>query len=213
MKNIRLFLLVIGQLILLHLAPSKAVAQEQEIQQLILNIEKLAEFKKILQNLYEGYQVLETGYNKVKDITSGNFELHELFLDGLYLVSPQVKQYHKVAGIIDYQKRLVSGYKNAFQLFKKSQVFSDGELDYLGRVYGGLLEQSLQGLEALLLVLTPSSYRMSDQERLSRIDRLFEEMQRKWEFLRSFNQSNQLLALQRIKEKQELDWLQQMHHE
>ena len=68
-------------------------AQSDEVQQLLLNIEKLAQFKKILKNMKNGYQIIFKGYTAVKDISQGNFNLHKTFLDGLMQVSPAVKKY------------------------------------------------------------------------------------------------------------------------
>ncbi|MFX9630904.1 hypothetical protein ABTO69_20345, partial [Acinetobacter baumannii] len=60
----------------------KGKAQSDEVQQLLLNVEKLAQFKKILQNMYDGYKLLHKGYTAVKNISEGNFSLHKTFLDG-----------------------------------------------------------------------------------------------------------------------------------
>src|SRR4051794_1427840 len=77
-----------------------AKAQDQDIQQLILDIQKLNQFKSILSNMEKGYAGLSTGYGVVKGIAQGNFNLHEVFLNGLYLVSPAIRQYVRVADIL-----------------------------------------------------------------------------------------------------------------
>ena len=66
-------------------------AQSQEVQQLLLNVEKLAQFKKILQNMKQGYQVLHKGYTTIRNLSQGNFSLHKTFLDALFEVSPAVR--------------------------------------------------------------------------------------------------------------------------
>ena len=75
----------------------------------------------------------------------------------------------------------------------------------MGKVYGNLFQQSLESLDELLMVITGSRLRMSDDERLEAIDRIFSDMQDKLTFLRSFNNSTKLLAVQRIKEQTEVD--------
>jgi hypothetical protein len=79
---------------------SRVSAQSTEVQQLLLNVEKLSQFKNILRDMKTGYQIISTGYNAVLDISKGNFSLHETFLDGLMAVSPEVRKYHKIAGIV-----------------------------------------------------------------------------------------------------------------
>lgn len=50
-------------------APAKANAQAYELERLILDIEKLAQLKSVLTNLYKDYEVLETGYTAIKNIS------------------------------------------------------------------------------------------------------------------------------------------------
>jgi hypothetical protein len=179
-------------------------AQSQEAQQLLLNVEKLSQLKNILSDMKRGYQVVSKGYNTVKDIAEGNFSLHEVFLDGLMLVSPQVRRYRKIGDVVSMQADLVSEYKSAFKRFSTGGNFSVSELEYLGKVYSQLLDQSLDNLDQLVMVITAGKLRMSDEERLRVIDRVFSEVEDKLVFLRSFNRETGLLNLQRAREKAEL---------
>lgn len=189
----------------------KANAQSAEIQQLLLNVEKLAQFKQILSDMKKGYQVVSTGYSTVKDLSEGNFSLHKNFLDGLMEVNPTVKKYHKVADIISYQVLLVKEYKYAFNRFKKDSHFSKEELDYIGRVYNNLFKQSLQNLDNLATVITANKLRMTDDERLKAVDDLLMDMQDKLEFVRFFNKNTTVLAVQRAKDKKDVRALQNIY--
>lgn len=176
-------------------------AQSDELEQLALNIEKLSQFKQILSDLKKGYQIVSTGYNTIKNISEGNFDLHKTFLDALMQVSPTVKNYKRIADIINYQIILVKEYKTAFNRFKKDNNFNSQELEYLGRVYDNLFKQSLKNLDDLTTVITANKFRMSEDERLKAIDNIFTEMQDKVMFLRHFNNNTTILALQRAKER------------
>lgn len=81
--------------------------QSQEAQQLLLNWEKLTQLKKILNDMYKGYEIVSQGYNTIKNLSQGNFNLHKIFLDGLMQVSPAVKKYKRVADIIACQGMIV----------------------------------------------------------------------------------------------------------
>jgi hypothetical protein len=179
-------------------------AQSTEIQQLLLNVEKLTQLKSILSDMKKGYTILTTGYNSVKNIAQGNFSLHETFLDGLMLVSPEVRKYHKVADVITYQGNILSEYKSAYKRFSGSGSFSVAELDYLSKVYQKLFNESLQNLDRLLMVITAGKMRMSDDERLQAIDRIYEDTIDKLTFLRSFNRETGMLSIQRTREKADL---------
>jgi hypothetical protein len=179
---------------------SNGYGQSQEAQQLILNVEKLSQLKNILSDMTRGYEIVSKGYGTVKNIAQGNFSLHEVFLDGLWLVSPEVRKYYRVGEIISQQKMLVEEYKAAFKRFKRSNLFSTTELEYLSKVYAGLFSESLDHLDQLATAVTANKMRMSDQERLEAIDRIFFATQDKLAFLRSFNRQNSVLALQRERE-------------
>src|SRR5690606_19105157 len=145
--------------------------------------------------------ILSGGYNTVKNISEGNFNLHRVFLDGLMEVSPTVRGYRRVADIADYQLTLVREYRNAYNRFKRDGNFNPEELAYLGRVYDKLFRESLRNLDELLTVVTAGKARMSDDERLQAIDRIYLDMQDKLMFLRHFNNNTTVLAVQRAKEK------------
>lgn len=196
---------VIVMVLLAASLPVRVNAQAAELAQLALNIQKLAQFKEILEQMYKGYKVLTEGYNKVKDVANGNYKLHQAFLDGLYLVSPEVRKYQRIPDIINYQLDILNEYKAALRHFKASGTFSERNLAYLESVYANLFQRSLSNLEELTLVITSNQLRMSDEERLSAIDRIYVDMKQKRTFLRQFNEEAKLLYLQKKKEMVELE--------
>lgn len=189
----------------------KVSGQSDEIQQLLLNVEKLAQFKQILSDMKKGYLILEKGYNSVKNIAEGNFDLHKEFLDGLMEVSPTVRNYRRVAGIINCQVTLVKEYQNAYNRFKQDNNFNGVEINYLAQVYNNLFKESLRGLDELLTIITAGKARMSDDERLHAIDGIYEDMQERLAFLRHFNNNTTILALQRAKERNDAETIQKIY--
>ena len=184
---------------LLSLPAIASHAQSTEVQQLVLNLEKLRQLEEILDNMYKGYKILSKGYNTVKDIAEGNYSMHQLFMDGLMAVSPAVRNYRRIPQIIAYQKLLLSEYTRAYQRFRQDPQFTGEEIEYLARVYDALFDASLKNLDELVMIITASKLRMSDDERLQAIDRIFHDMEDKVVFLRSFNGGTQLLAIQRAR--------------
>ncbi len=184
---------------------SVAFSQSQEAQQLLLNWEKLTQFKKMLKDMYAGYKIVYKGYTTIKDISEGNFDLHKDFLDGLLEVSPAVKKYKRIADIISYQLRIVKEYKAAFNQFKEDKNFTPNEIKYIGKVYSNLLVESLKCLDELSMVITAGKLRMSDDERLQAIDRIYNEIVDQFSFLQDFNNGTAVLSVQREKDMQDID--------
>ncbi|XHR94308.1 TerB family tellurite resistance protein [Mucilaginibacter sp. UC70_90] len=176
-----------------------ARAQSAEVVQLLLNVEKLGQFKQILSDMKAGYDILDKGYGTIKNISQGNFNMHQLFLDGLWAVSPTVRQYGRITDIVNDQVLLVKEYKKAYDRFRSGGMFQPKEVSYIGSVYSNLINASLQNLDELTNVITANKLRMADDERIKAIDRIYADMEDKLQFLRSFNNSTSVLAFQRQK--------------
>ncbi|REA60193.1 TerB family tellurite resistance protein [Dyadobacter luteus] len=202
-------LLLFWLLISSGMAPARA--QTAEVTQLILNIEKLNELRKILQELKAGYEILFKGYNVIKDLSEGNFKLHEAFLDGLLQVSPAVRNYSRVKDIIASQLALADELGKARGRLRASGQFTQDELAYIGKVYNQLTSASLKNLDALTMILTAKKLRASDDERLSAIDQLYEEITDQLSFLRHFNGSASMLAAQRKNAISDTQMLQELY--
>lgn len=180
--------------------PGRCFAQVQEMQQLLLNIEKLTQMKSILSDMKTGYQIYQQGYGSISSLAKGNFSLHETYLNGLLAVSPSVKNYARIADILSLQASLVSEYKRKQALFRQSGSFSVGELSYISGVYARLVSQTLNDAGELADILMAGKLRMSDADRIRAIDRIYTGSSDRLQFLRSFNNQGMAISLQRSKE-------------
>lgn len=188
-----------------------AFGQTQEASQLLLNYEKLKQLEEILDNMYKGYKILSQGYDRIKGIAEGNYKLHQVFLDALLAVNPAVRDYKRIPMIIEYQALLMKEYKKAYKRFRDDANFTASELRYLESVYTHLVKESVRNLDELAMIVTASKLRMTDEERLKAIDRIFLEMESKLSFLRYFNNSTQMLAMQRAREKSDVNAIQSLY--
>ncbi len=200
MKKVTIIIVIL--LSTLTVFPSKGKAQSiaQLLEQLTLDYQKLAGLKSILSQMYTGYEVLSKGYHAVKDVSQGNFNLHQVFLDGLLVVSPTLRKYPRVTDIIDDQSSLISEYHSAYSSFRKDTHFSPDEVGYMLTVYNNLVSASLKNLDDLSMIMSDSKLRMSDGERLAAIDRIYTDGHGQLAFLRSFNDKNYRVAVQRARE-------------
>lgn len=191
---------------------SHSYGQSQEAKQLLLDVEKLAQLKNILTDLKKGYEIVSGGYTAIKNISEGNFNLHQLFLNSLLEVSPAVRKYKKIADIIAAQISLVTEYKSALKQFKESGKFNVNEIDYISNVYSNLFNQSAKNLDDLANIITANKLRMSDNERLGAIDNVWKETDSQLGFLRHFNNQTKILALQRAKEQNDISTMNQLYN-
>ncbi|MES2329989.1 MAG: TerB family tellurite resistance protein [Bacteroidota bacterium] len=148
----------------------RANAQVQELEQLKLDIEKLAQFKLILSQMKQGYQVLQNGYNSVRDAARGNFDLHKNYLDGLLVVNVNVKQSPALQQIATDQAALVKTFQSSFQQYQSSGLFSAGELTSLRNQYNECNQKVSDDLDVVAQVVSAGKLRMNDAERLQIIE-------------------------------------------
>lgn len=200
MKKYHTNIIVSLVIIIFTINAQRSYAQAQELQQLLLNIEKLTQLKGILSDMKTGYQIYQQGYSSISQLSKGNFNLHSVYLNGLLSITPAVRNYGRVPEIISQQASLINEYKSAYNRFKGSGAFSAGELNYMGSVYSQLISQSLQNLDELTNVLTAGKLRMSDEERIKAINRIYLSSTDKLQFLRYFNRQGTLLNIQRSKD-------------
>jgi hypothetical protein len=168
-----------------------------DIQQLLLDVQKLGQLKQILAQLYQEYMMLHKDYEQIKGLSQGTFSLHKAFLDGLLLVSPAVSSYPKVGDVVSKEASLVLDYQQASGYFRASGLFTPQELDGFSTNYGLYLQRGQKDVEELSLVTTDGELRMSDAERLSAIDRIDEDMTRQLTLLHGFNNGVAIQAAQR----------------
>ena len=200
METIKSFLRYGTTLFLILCFAIKAQAQSDELQQLLLNIEKLTQFKAILSDMKKGYQIYQQGYSSISNLSKGNFNLHNIYLTGLMAVNPAVRNNPRVNQIISQQQDIISEYKRYASLFRQSGTFSSKELDYIANVYSQLVKQSDTNIDDLAGVTTAGQLRMSDDDRLSGIDRIYNSSSDQLQFLRFFNRQAVMLSLQRSKD-------------
>ena len=189
--------------ILLLVVPSCGLVAQSvadDIQQLVLDVEKLSQLKQILSQMYQEYTMLHKGYEDIKGLSQGTFSLHKAFLDGLLLVSPVVSSYSKVGAIITNEAYLISDYQSASAYYRNSRLFTAQELDGFSSNYGTFLQRGQRDIDELTLVSTDGDLRMSDAERLSAIDRIDADMTRQLSLMHAFNNSVALQAAQRTQE-------------
>jgi len=193
---------IIFALLLCSVASVKTQAQSiaQDMEQLELDYQKLSGLKSILKQMYQGYELVYNGYNSVKSISEGNYNLHQAFLNGLLVVSPTVRKYQKILNIISNQTELVAEYKSAYNSFKQDTHFNPDEISYMIDVYNNLITGSMNNLSSLTMVLSNNQLRMSDAERIRAIDQIFSTGQQQLSFLRQFNNNAQTIANERAQQ-------------
>jgi hypothetical protein len=167
-------------------------------------------------NLQNAEKAVENAMQQTQlgDITSWVQKQKDLYA-GYYQELLQVKNaistYDKVVSMIDKQAQLVKDYQTAYASIRKDTHFSAAELQYIGNVYSGILNQSIENLKQLELVITALVTQMSDGSRLHIIDGASARIDQNYSDLQQFTQQNILLSLQRATDANDVQEVKQLY--
>ncbi|MFN0290135.1 hypothetical protein [Pedobacter helvus] len=155
----------------------------------------------------QGYELVGSGLSTVKDITGGEFNLHNAFISGLKKVSPIVASDIRIAEIIAYQLEIA----RSFNALRKSGAFVNAHLGYIGLVAEGVLSACHNDLEELLQVITSGKLEMEDGKRIARIVTIHERMMDKAAFTQDFCNDAALLIRQKQIEQRSIENLRRYY--
>lgn len=130
-------------------------------------------------------------------------DLYSQYYQELGKVRALITDYDEVKDAINRQKELVTEYQQASSLFSQDKHFSASELQYMGNIYNGILQESLANLDELTIAVTSLATQMSDADRLQRIAQAAKGIQTNLDHLRQFNRQNVAVSLMRSKDEQD----------
>ena len=172
-----------------------------------LKIQRLQNQSIWLQN---AQQVLENTLSKLKlsqiaEWTDKQREQYQKYYQELSQVRSWISQYSRLKEMTERQISLVKEYQRVWTIIRSAEVYSTEELEFMARVYNGMLDESFRSVEQLSQVVRSFSLDMSDAARLTLINQAADRLQVNYNDLRRFNTENLLLGLQREHQQREID--------
>jgi len=149
--------------------------------------------------------------DEISDWVEKQKELYADYFDELWKVKSVITYYYKVKEIIDKQKLLVSEYQKAFSLFKQDPNFTPDEIEYMEKVYSGILDQSIKNLDQVFIVINSFSTQMSDEARIEIINQVSDNIEENFSDLRMFNNQNIVVSLQRAKQQNDVNVVKKLY--
>jgi hypothetical protein len=173
--------------------------KETQIKYLLQQVASLKAYGEVIN---KGYDIAHTGLTDIFGSKDSDFRQHSDYFLSLLKVKPSIRNYSKVFLIY----KMYADIKRWQQLLQPTtgSSLTDKERDYVNNVFANLISGSSDLLTELSLVLSDDQLELKDDERVGRIDRIYTQMQDRYEFFQSFSSEIKLLALNRLKEKAEL---------
>ncbi len=211
-------LIVMAVMVFAALEPSQQAIAQDPITEIIkagvikvikavdLKIQRLQNKTIWLQNAQKVVEntMSEMKLNEITDWVEKQRTLYKDYYDELWKVKNVISYYHRIKEITSMQVQLVAEYKRAWGLFKQDKNFRGDELEYMGKVYNGILDESVKNLDQIFLVINSFSTQMSDAKRLEIINNAYDQVETNYTDLKAFNHQNVLMSLQRAKSKNDI---------
>lgn len=149
--------------------------------------------------------------DEISDWTKKQRDLYKDYYDELQKVKSIITYYQRIKEISEKQTRLIEEYEKAWNLFKRDDHFKISELEYMEKVYDGILGESMKNIDQIFLIIESFTTKMSDLKRLEIINTAADQIDSNYNDLRLFNQQNVLLSLQRAKTDADVNKVKQFY--
>jgi hypothetical protein len=138
-------------------------------------------------------------------------DLYKDYYEELMKVKSIITYYQRIKDITKKQTRLIEEYERAWNLIKQDKHFTTAEVDYMEKVYSGILEESVKNIDQIFLVLDSFTTQMTDLKRLEIINEAADQVDANYDDLTLFNQQNVMLSLQRAKTSNDVNKVKQFY--
>ena len=138
-------------------------------------------------------------------------EQYRKYYEELAQVKAVISYYQRIRDITRKQLRVVDEYKRTWSVIRQDNHFTADELEYMGNVYSGILDESIKNIDQMRLITRSFATRMSDAKRLELINRAADQVDANYSDLLQFNRQNTLLSLQRAKTAQEIEMVKKLY--
>ncbi|MCE6989534.1 hypothetical protein [Dyadobacter sp. CY323] len=167
-------------------------------------IEQIAQLKIYLELTKKGYKIAKEGLTAIGDLKRGEFKLHKNYFDSLKVVNPKITSLPKIKWISAYNGEVRNVCSTCLSKNGLSDYLSGDELAYLQAVFDRLGADCDKIQVTLKEVTSDGNLAMSDDERIKRIEALYQQTLSNLTFSKAFCSESGVLAAARMKEKEDV---------
>lgn len=166
--------------------------------------------------LQNAQKTLENTMSKLKldeitEWTEKQRKLYNDYFEELQKVKSLITYYKRIRDITDKQYRLVQQYRRVWSTVQQDDHFSPAEIAYMGKVYTGILEESIKNIDQIAGIITAFKTSMTDGKRIEIVNAAAERVDRNYSDLLKFNNQNMMLSLQRARSVHDAKVIKQLY--
>lgn len=182
------------------------IAVDLKIQRLQNKTIWLQNAQKVLENTLSKFKL-----DELAGWTEKQRNLYQDYYEELAKVKSIITYYQRIKVITQKQVRLIEEYQRTWKLFRQDKHFTANELDYMTRVYSGILNETAKNIDQIFLLVNSFQTQMSDAKRMEIINQAADQIDENYNDLILFNQQNIILSIQRAKSKHDVDMIKKFY--
>lgn len=149
--------------------------------------------------------------NEIAEWTERQRQLYKKYYDELWKVRNTIAAYKRIKQILERQEQIINEYRFTWRMINQDKHFTRGEIDYMYRVYTGILNESVYNLDQILLVINSFKTQMTDAKRLEIINKAGDQIEQNYADLKQFNNQNIQLSMNRAKDEHEIESVRKLY--
>lgn len=149
--------------------------------------------------------------NEIAEWTERQRQLYKKYYDELWKVRNTLATYKRIRQILERQQQIIEEYRFTWRMINQDKHFTRSEIDYMYRVYTGILNESVHNLDQILLVINSFQTQMTDGKRLEVINKAGDNIEQNYADLKQFNNQNIQLSMNRAKDEHEIETVKKLY--
>lgn len=149
--------------------------------------------------------------NEIAEWTERQRQLYKKYYDELWKVRNTIAAYKRIKQILERQEQIIDEYRFTWRMINQDKHFTREEIDYMYRVYTGILNESVYNLDQILLVINSFKTQMTDAKRLEIINKAGDQIEQNYADLKQFNNQNIQLSMNRAKDEHEIESVRKLY--
>ncbi len=171
-------------------------------------VQQIAALKVYAGYLKQGYKIVDGGLNTIGDIKGGHLKLDEQYFEGLKRLHPKVR--HQSAAVVKVHTNILKTIALGRKLVREASSL-DGSDDAFAEEVFKNAQRTAGDLHISLEQILDEGLKMTDDERLERVNQIYNAMIIQYQGLKVFNQDLQKLEIQKWRDLKDVKDLRKIY--
>ena len=151
----------------------------------------------------KGYKIYRSGLNTISEFTNGELNLHEDYFNSLKRINPAISQHPRVLDIITTDKEISNILRELKEIINADPLLTHEQKKSMLQITVKMNTESQKLLEELKTTVDPGALELKDDERITRINKIYQEILLLYH--RAQNLGSDIILLQRSRKQIQQD--------